>query len=279
MAKHHLYLLTAARAAARIPPLSAAAVRWSSWRHQEGRTKASQACLGLNGIDDIATHVRYLHEMGFSQGLSLEAGVVQSLTSKFLVQTLKEDGSGRQMSAKAAIESGSSAAFRWLNPHLHDEQINALAHDSRLIDVAKRYMKCSPILHSTQIWLLNPPSSSAAAGPEYGWHYDIDDFRFLKVFFYLTDTRQVNGQHMLVGRSHRDFRPHRILQRRIPDEVIRDKYSENDILKIEGAAGNGFFEDTWLYHRATPPTGLRIMMQVEYCATGAMKLLERRAFT
>lgn len=275
MAKNHIYLLTAVRSAARIPLLRAAAVRWSKWRHREGRVVAAQSYPGLNGVDDIEAHVQRLRKTGFSEGLSLDASVVHSLKQKFLRQTLTEDCSGRSVSAAQAAESGSSAAFRWLNPHLRDDMVRALAHDERLIAIARSYLGCTPILHSTQIWLLNPPSASAASSPEYGWHYDIDDFRFLKVFFYLTDTSEVNGQHMLVSCSHRDLRPHRFIQRRIPDQKLRIKYAEADIRRMEGAAGDGFLEDTWLYHKATPPTGQRIMMQIEYCATGAMKSLER----
>lgn len=275
MSKPYRYLLAAARFAARFPFLRVIAVRWCRWRLSGGRAVAAGAHLNLHGLEDAASHVQSLRADGYSAGLWLDTAFVETLKQKFFAQTLTEDKSGNRVSAAQAIESGSSAAFRWRNPHNDDVQINALAHDERLIKIANNYLGCPPILHSTQIWLLNPPTSSVATSAEYGWHYDIDDFRFLKVFFYLTDTGEVNGQHMLVGTSHRDLRPHKLINRRITDQELRVRYAVNDIHQIEGAVGQGFLEDTWLYHKATPPSGQRIMMQLEYCATGVMKSLER----
>ena len=277
MSKAYLYFLVFFRFVARFPILSAVVVCCSNWWHRDGRIDDVGTHLGLNGVDDVSTHIENLRKHGFSAGLSLDSEFVDELKNKFLSQTLTEDKTGKRISAMHAIESGGSAAFRWINPHKEFDKINLLAHDKRLVDIAGAYLGCTPILHSTQIWLLNPPNHDVAEGAEYGWHYDIDDFGFVKVFFYLTDTAEVNGQHMLVGNSHRNLTLHKILNRRISDIELRKKYNERDIHRMDGVAGQGFFEDTWLYHKATPPTGQRMMMQIEYCATGVMKYFEKKS--
>ena len=40
---------------------------------------------------------------------------------------------------------------------------------------------------------------------EFGYHYDIDGFRFLKVFFYLTDVTEIHGPHALLKIVEKNF--------------------------------------------------------------------------
>jgi hypothetical protein len=271
------YLLTAYRTAARLPIVRTIAVSASQSRHLTERVQATGLRLDLL-IDSAPPdrRVTELQALGYSAGLSLTPQFVEQLHSELTVRTLVEDGSGREVPFAQAVKENGSPALRWMNPHLTYQPLRALALDDRLVAVARQYLGCQPILHSSQIWLLHPPAAAAARSAEYGWHYDIDDFRFLKVFFYLSDTRTTRGQHMLVAASHRDMRPHRLMHRRATDGDVHARYPADRILEMEGKSGEGFFEDTWLYHRATPPSATRYMLQIEYCATGALKRLEQR---
>lgn len=279
MGKTARYLLSVNRGLARVPFMRSLAIAL----HRRAGAAASlsptsaprQAGLAIEG--DADRHVRQLRQLGYSTGLALTPAFNEHLLTQFRQQSLVEDGTGRRLRYDEGVREGGPAALRWLNPHKTDGGLGSLAADERLVQVAQDYFGAAPLLHSTQIWLLNKPPASFAASAEYGWHYDIDDFRFLKVFFYLTDPHDTKGAHMLVSGSHCDYRPHRLLQRRIPDARLREKYRDERILSILGGAGSGFFEDTFLYHRATPPERARIMLQVEYCATGIMKKLEGRA--
>lgn len=271
------YLLTAYRTAARLPLCRAIAVR--AWRNQADAQRAQPGSARPDLLIDTTpteTRLAELTRDGYSPGLRLTPSCVTAVLEELGRSTLVEDGSGRQVPhAQAAQETG-SPALRWLNPHQSSPLLRALACEPRLLGLAERYLGCPPILHSSQIWLLHPPSADAAGSAEYGWHYDIDDFRFLKVFFYLSDTALTRGQHMLVAGSHRDLRPHRLLHRRVGHEAVQQRYRAADILDMEGVPGSGFFEDTWLYHRATPPVSTRTMLQIEYCATGVLKRIEQR---
>lgn len=271
------YLLTAYRSAARLPVCRALAVQ-AFRRHANAQRAAPGSARPdlLLDASPAASRLADLLRKGFSTGLRLTSSCVSAVLAELSQSTLVEDGSGRRIPHDQAVRETGSAALRWMNPHQTSPLLRALALEPRLLDVAERYLGCPPILHSSQIWLLHPPTADAASSAEYGWHYDIDDFRFLKVFFYLSDTAATRGQHMLVSGSHRDLRPHRLLHRRLADGDVRQRYDEADIRRMDGGPGDGFFEDTWLYHRATPPSSTRIMLQVEYCATGVLKRIEQR---
>ncbi|MBW8897129.1 MAG: hypothetical protein JF619_03230 [Massilia sp.] len=273
------YLLTAYRAAARI-----GAVRWLAVQANRSR-KGAQRVRRSGRHDDVLVDDRsaperaaQLRRDGYSPGLKLTAAFTDRLLDALRDQALVEDRTGRVVPFSQAVNENGSPALRWLNPHLRFDALNDLITDERIVSVAEAYLGCAPILHSSQIWLLHPPSPEASTGAEYGWHYDIDDFKFLKVFFYLSDTAATGGEHMLVSTSHNDLRPARLMHRRASDAAIRQRYRDSDIKSMAGAVGDGFFEDTWLYHRATAPHRTRYMLQVEYCATGMLKDLERKIY-
>jgi hypothetical protein len=90
------------------------------------------------------------------------------------------------------------------------------------------------------------------------FHRDIDDFKFLKFFFYLTDVEPGDGGHWLVSGSHRKA-PHirskdYFLTRRFEDAEIASYYPRSSLLEIVGPRGLGFAEDTLCVHKAASPS-------------------------
>ena len=59
----------------------------------------------------------------------------------------------------------------------------------------------------------NPP------GNEYGFHYDVDDFKFLKLFFYLNDVDENCGPHVYVkNNGKKNFKEY--INRRVDDNYV-----------------------------------------------------------
>ena len=92
---------------------------------------------------------------------------------------------------------------RYLNPHKNIKLIKNIAYDRTILNIAKNYFKTNPIVQSTQIWwtfsnidkdgqYINPP------GNEFGYHYDVDDFKFLKLFIYLSNVDEKSGPHYFI---------------------------------------------------------------------------------
>jgi hypothetical protein len=138
----------------------------------------------------------------------------------------------------------------------------ALANHPQLIDAAARYLGCKPTISSMSIWWSLPANDGTAQEAE-NFHRDVDDWRFVKFFLYLSDVDSGGGPHCFVKRSHRSSNFLRI--RRIPDGEVAAAFPEHDRLSIEGKAGDAFLEDTFGLHKGQPPTSKRrLLLQVQY---------------
>ena len=80
-------------------------------------------------------------------------------------------------------------------PHLVDT-----FNDPRLVDLIEAYMGCVPTLYSLNAWWSFPANRPELIHPQY-FHRDIDDWRFVTLFLYLTDVDGVGGPHQVIAGS------------------------------------------------------------------------------
>lgn len=98
------------------------------------------------------------------------------------------------------------------------------------------------------------------------YHYDVHAYNFAYAAYYLTDTDDSSGAHVMVTGSHRE-KPTAWLfgSSRKSDQEVNERYTANRILTISGKAGDGFWQDSSCYHKALPPrTSDRLLLQVRY---------------
>lgn len=119
----------------------------------------------------------------------------------------------------------------------------------------KAFLKRAHVYHSL-------PTTNAGLH-QYGWHYDIDDHKFLKLFVYLSDVDENCGPHQIFD-SSLPSRWFRICNRRVSHEKLVDRYGAGAIRTMLGPQGTAFFEDTFLYHRGTNPLRKRCILQYEF---------------
>ena len=147
--------------------------------------------------------------------------------------------------------------------------VTKIAKDQKLKIVIDSYLGGFSVLRSAQIWITRPsengkPSSEAAQM----YHYDLDTFKWLKVFIYLNDTNIENGPHCAFPGTHIPGAKHpELLARmyaRIPDDDL-------DILQPEkarfftGKCGTLIIGDTKAYHKGMPVRkGERMLLQLLY---------------
>ena len=137
----------------------------------------------------------------------------------------------------------------------------AIANHPLLLDTAARYLGCKPTISNLSIWWSLPADGTAQEAENY--HRDVDEWRFVKFFLYLSDCDESAGPHCFVRGSHRSGRFLRI--RRIDDAEVGRVFAPEDQLRLTGAAGDAFLEDTFGLHKGQPPTGRRrLLLQVEY---------------
>ena len=109
------------------------------------------------------------------------------------------------------------------------------------------------------------------------FHRDPDDFKFVALFIYLTDTKVNDGNHQILKHTHDFEQNQRYLERiraekKIPVSVLKqfmdaslkhdgnnqyldsfiEKHLNDNIGNLHGLAGTAFMEDAWALHRAVP---------------------------
>lgn len=146
--------------------------------------------------------------------------------------------------------------------------IKALVDDPFLNEVARQYVGPGARFTCTHVWWSFANEVSAAERDEWAqlFHFDLDDYRFVKVFFYLTDVDEESGPHVYVRGTHRG-KPlrHMYPMRRLSDDEVRREYGADREVHICGRAGTGFFEDTFGIHKGLPPrTKDRLVLQLEF---------------
>jgi hypothetical protein len=171
------------------------------------------------------------------------------------------------------------------NGRLHDGQVvtlaqvtgiqshpiaKAIAEDPVAVGVMAKYLRYTPQHEIRLYWSFVSDASledRRRTGQTVEYHYDCHSYNFAYAAYYLTDTDETSGAHVMVTGSHID-KPTAWLfgSTRKSDEAVNAHYSRNRIITIGGNAGDGFWQDSSCYHKAlAPATTDRLLLQVRYC--------------
>ncbi|AZO31658.1 MULTISPECIES: hypothetical protein [unclassified Mesorhizobium] len=147
----------------------------------------------------------------------------------------------------------------------------AIQKDPLLLDVARHYLGGQAKLITTRVWWSFPTGKASNADKNLAslgkYHFDLDDWRMLKFFFYLKPCDAGTGPHVYVRGSHR----RRALKHQLTllvghaaDEVL-DVYGQQSPVTLTGEAGFGFVEDPFGFHMGTVPAHTpRLMMEIGF---------------
>ena len=154
-----------------------------------------------------------------------------------------------------------------------------MQQDPLLLDVARHYLGGEAKLITTRTWWSFPTGNASEADlsrASFKFHFDLDDWRMLKFFFYLSDVDDDAGPHVFVRGSHKRRRAKHQLTLLVghPSEEVLGFYGEDNAMKLTGKAGYGFVEDPFGFHMGTPAKQHpRLMMEVGF---GVSKPSRRR---
>jgi hypothetical protein len=130
-------------------------------------------------------------------------------------------------------------------PHLLE-----LANHPALLQLAGNYIGCKPTISAIGLrWSF--PDAGEGSGLQ-AFHRDCDDWRFIKVFVYLTDVDVDAGPHVYVQGTqleHCSVRLHAY-----SDTEIMQCYGADKIVSITGPAGFGFAVNTHGIHKGMLPS-------------------------
>lgn len=146
--------------------------------------------------------------------------------------------------------------------------VDRLRQDPAILAIAADYLQTAPAYLGSQLWWSFPGSADPAERCQISqaFHYDLDGYRFIKFFFYLSDVDESSGPHVFVRGSHHQMRwHHRLLRKRYSDREILGTYGAAAVATLCGPPGYGFIEDTFCFHKGTVPTDRdRLMLQIEF---------------
>jgi Phytanoyl-CoA dioxygenase (PhyH) len=144
---------------------------------------------------------------------------------------------------------------------LRCRELIALMQNQLLMDVATMYLGCAPTVSNVSVWWSFPADGTAQEAENY--HRDVDDWRFVKFFLYLTDVDEETGPHRFVKGSHCSTRF--LVVRRLTDKEVVNVFGAKNCLKLVGQKGDAFLEDTFGLHKGEPPRNRRrLALQIEY---------------
>ena len=153
----------------------------------------------------------------------------------------------------AYYDAGTTAAA----PHMFE-----VMNHPTLIGAAGAMLGATPTLSYMAAWWSLPAGDGQAQQAE-NFHRDVDDWRFVKFFSYLSDVDDRSGPHIYVPGSHLVSRMTKI--RRYTDREVAEAFGADNQQHFTGPAGTAFLENTFGLHRGTPVQATpRLMIQATY---------------
>ena len=158
-------------------------------------------------------------------------------------------------------------------PHLFE-----IANDPKIISVIRNYLGAPPTIIVASAFQSFAGKNQARDAQLF--HMDYDDYKFCKLFIYLTDVDEKSGPHVYLDSTHRlqtmaqkrasyskgtkNFDEWWIIKLRKTDEEVQEYLGINPT-KILGKAGSAFLVDTRGIHKGLLPENKdRLICQITY---------------
>lgn len=238
---------------------------------------------------NIDTMVASLNKDGVAFGLKLPEKVVTAIKEYADKGSCYADRNpaagfrlGKRVQAEEALGKKILVA-QYFNTMSECDEIAQLARDPVLNRIAQNYLQSTPTLVGANLWWTFPVNASSEDRSRHAhlFHRDVDDFKFFKFFFYLTDVEPGDGGHVCVIGSQGNPPTKNFLDRwnvrRYADKEIEQRYAPSQIREITGHAGEGFAEDTWCIHKGqTPVKRPRLLLQIQFALFDYGAMHDRR---
>ncbi|SDG75276.1 Phytanoyl-CoA dioxygenase (PhyH) [Winogradskyella thalassocola] len=141
------------------------------------------------------------------------------------------------------------------------KEILDIANNSDILNAAQDFLGATPTISNINMWWSFSGKEQAEQAQLF--HRDVDDFRFCKLFIYLTDVEMNNGPHVYVEGSSVSPKLRKI--RRYEDSEIYDAFGKEKVKYFTFPKGTAFLVDTYGFHKGLLPSeGKRLLFQVQY---------------
>jgi hypothetical protein len=154
--------------------------------------------------------------------------------------------------------------------------VRLIRSDPLIVATAASYLGSAPKPISTRLWWSFPTQgvseedlSHASQGK---MHFDLDDWRTVKFFFYITSVGPADGPHVYIRHSHRQRRLRHQLTLVVGHETTKvvEAYGQTNVTTLTGEAGFGFAEDSFGFHMGQVPRAApRLMLEIGFGVSAA----------
>lgn len=225
--------------------------------------------------------VHYYQRFNRNRPIAVEKGeIFSNLDVEQVVDAINEQGyaHGGQIPSESVAQivhyCENTRLMKYWNPHKECEAIDRLACDSKVVDIARRYLGAEPILWLTQLrWSFGDSSEQRKRLPSLhpeplqydgdAFHYDTLDFKSLTIFIYLTDVEPNSGPHVVIEGTHNTKTFGEICRIILSDKAAQQKFGDR-IKMILGPKGTVLFEETSSFHKAARCKTKRLMLSIDY---------------
>jgi hypothetical protein len=198
------------------------------------------------------------------QGIVMLDNLVSDATVTAIIDYFRPKdvvGRGGRLAPVNDLPSATSMASYPLRTILESQDVLNLINAAPVLRIAAEYLGCKPTLSSLGVrWSF--PASMPAEGTQQ-FHRDADDWRFLKLFVYLTDVDAGSGPHVYVAQSHRTAGRARNCY--YAHSELEAQYGRDNLRTVIGPRGTVFMADTYGIHAGMVPTHApRLILQAQY---------------
>ena len=140
-------------------------------------------------------------------------------------------------------------------------EILSLANDPKILNIAQEFLGATPTISNINCWW----SMAGKERPEQAqsFHRDVDDYRFCKLFVYLTNVKMEEGPHVYVEGSQASNTLTKI--RRYSDSEIESEFGKENVKYFIAPRGSMFMVNTYGFHKGfLPKNNNRLLLQVQY---------------
>jgi hypothetical protein len=233
------------------------------------RERVADACAQLlprpaQGRRAAPERLRELDELGYTMLDGLCSSEQADALYQELCQVPCSDPHRKELGvfSRDAVPSVTHVAHLDEAALVRSEAVMRLANHPDVLSVVEAWLGARPTALFTAWWSF---ANGAPAEHAQLFHRDKDDWRFVKLFVYLTDVDEDSGPHAFVPGSHRPRRGEFNTQRRYQDEEVERVFGANATRYFTGKRGTAFLENTFGLHKGLPPLrGERLIFQVTY---------------
>lgn len=157
--------------------------------------------------------------------------------------------------------AGESTAAYSLQRVLECPGLLALLNAPPILRIMSDYLGCKPTISSLGVRWSFPTDGTPTRTQNF--HRDVDDWRFLKLFIYLTDVDEGSGPHCYVRTSHNSAFAWKA--KSYSGAELEHRFGPDNLTTVVGPRGTTFIADTLGVHRgAAPISRPRLILQVQY---------------